>query len=140
MKFDFNDKNEYIRIFKYALVGVANTLIDWIIYFVLAEFFHVDAWIANVVGYSVGTCASFVGNKFFTFKAKNTKTGVEFAKFVAVNIVSLVSSTGIIALLTSVLAVNKYIAKIVSTCVSMAINYMGSRFFVFDKNNGELKK
>lgn len=133
MKFDFKDKTEYIKIFKYAIVGVANTLIDWIVYFVLTEFLSAEPWIAHVIGYTVGTCASFVGNKFFTFKAKNTKTGAEFAKFVVVNMISLAVSTGVIALTTSVLNINKYIAKILSTCFSMSVNYVGSRFFVFDK-------
>lgn len=133
MKFEFKNKMEYIRIIKYAIVGVANTLIDWIVYFVLNEFLLIEPWIANIIGYAVGTCVSFVGNKFFTFKAKNTKTGIEFIKFIVVNVLSLALSTGVIALTTSVLKINKYIAKILSTCVSMSINYVGSRFFVFDK-------
>ncbi len=133
MKFDIKDKNEYIRIIKYAMVGVVNTLIDWGVYFVMTTFLSADPVLANVVGYATGTLASFMGNKFFTFKAKNTKTGVEFLKFIVVNLLSLGASTLALSLLISSLEINKYIAKIISSFVSMAINYIGSRFFVFDK-------
>lgn len=133
MKFDIKDKNEYIRIIKYAMVGVVNTLIDWGVYFVMTTFLSADPVLANVVGYATGTLASFMGNKFFTFKAKNTKTGVEFLKFIVVNLLSLGASTLALSLLISSLEINKYIAKIISSFISMAINYIGSRFFVFDK-------
>lgn len=134
MKFDWKNKNEYIKIFKYAIVGVANTAIDWIVYFVLTKFLSVEPWVANVVGYTVGMISSFAGNKFFTFKSDNTKTGVEIVKFIITNLVSLGVSTGVIALTTSVLTWNKYIAKILSTGASMIVNYIGSRFFVFENN------
>lgn len=132
MKFSLKNKDEYIKIIKYAIVGVANTLMDWVVYFVLTKFIYVEPWIANVVGYVVGMLSSFVGNKFFTFKAKNTKTGIELVKFVIINMISLGVSTGVIALTTSVWSWNKYIAKILSTGTSMTINYIGSRFFVFE--------
>lgn len=132
MKFSLKNKDEYIKIIKYAIVGVANTLIDWAVYFVLTKFICVEPWIANVVGYVAGMASSFVGNKFFTFKAKNTKTGIELVKFVIINMISLGASTGVVALTTSVWTWNKYIAKILSTGISMTINYIGSRFFVFE--------
>lgn len=132
MKFSLKNKDEYIKIIKYAIVGVANTLIDWAVYVVLTKFISIEPWIANVVGYVAGMVSSFVGNKFFTFKTKNTKTGIELVKFVIINMISLGVSTGVVALTTSVWSWNKYIAKILSTGTSMTVNYIGSRFFVFE--------
>ena len=135
MKFNFKDKNEYIKLIKFGLVGAMNTLIDWAVFFVLTQFTAILPWIAHVIGYSCGVVSSFLGNKFFTFKSRGTKTGVELIKFVILNLLSLGVSTLVIIVLGDKLEWNTYIAKIFSTGSAMLINYVGSRFFIFNKNS-----
>lgn len=134
MKFDFKDKNEYIRLIKFAFVGVFNTLVDWAVYFVMVTFLHIPVSISQPVGYSCGIICSYIGNKFFTFKSKTKVNVAESVKFVIVNLLSLAASTAIATFCVQSLSWNEYIAKIPATAVAMCINFIGSRFFVFNKS------
>ncbi len=133
MRFNFKDKNEYIRIIKFGFVGVFNTLIDWAIFFVLTTFLSFSASLSHIISYSCGTVFSYVGNKFFTFKSKSKVTLVETAKFVAVNLISLAVSTAVIFVFADKLGWNELMAKIPATVAAMAVNFLGNRFFVFNK-------
>ncbi|MBP3347833.1 MAG: GtrA family protein [Clostridia bacterium] len=130
-KFNIKDKNEYIKLIKFALVGGMNTLIDWLVYFILTKFVAITPWIASTIAYCCGIASSYFGNKHFTFKAKNKTSVLEVVKFLVVNALSLGASTGVVALCTEVFLWNPYVAKVLSTGISMLINYLGSRFFVF---------
>lgn len=131
MKFNFRDKNEYIRLFKFSCVGVINTLIDWIVFFIMSTLLHIAVQITQPVAYMCGVIVSYLGNKFFTFKSNKKVSVWETTKFLIINILSLGASTLVITLLVNKLGWNEYIAKIPATCAAMIINFVGSRFFVF---------
>ena len=131
MKFDFKDKNEYIRIIKFGLVGIFNTAIDWLVFFILNTLLSAAIQIAQPIAYACGIISSYAGNKFFTFKSKEKVSFAETAKFVFINILSLGISTIIITLLVKNAGWNEYVAKIPATILAMAVNFIGSRFFVF---------
>lgn len=134
MNFNFKDKNEYIRLLKFAFVGIFNTLVDWIVFFIMDTLLHIPTIISQPTAYACGVICSYIGNKFFTFKAKNKVTVAETVKFVVVNLLSLAASTGVLMLLSQSIGWNEYIAKIPATAAAMCINFIGSRFFVFNKS------
>ena len=51
---------------KYILVGLANTLLTFVIIFILMHF-GLSIYISNVLGYIVGIMLSYVLNSIFTF-------------------------------------------------------------------------
>ena len=134
MKFNFKDKNEYIRLIKFAFVGVFNTAVDWFVFFVMNTLIGIPVIVSQPTAYACGVVCSYVGNKFFTFKSKSKVTVAETVKFVIVNLISLGISTLVITLLVKNAGWNEYIAKIPSTAAAMLVNFVGSRFFVFDKS------
>lgn len=137
MSFDFKDKNEYIRILKFGLVGIMNTLVDWVIFFILHTLLGVNELISQPIAYACGIISSFIGNKFFTFKAKNKTTLSETVRFLIVSLIALAVSEGVIWLLSAKLGWNEgiyvYVAKLFATGASLVVNFIGNRFFVFNK-------
>lgn len=121
MKFNFKDKNEYIRIIKFGFVGIFNTAIDWLVFFILNTLITVTIEIAQPIAYACGVISSYVGNKFFTFKSKEKYLFAETTKFVFINLLSLGVSTLIITLLVKKAGWNEYIAKIPATIFAMAL-------------------
>lgn len=126
-------KLEYIRAVKFLLVGVANTAVDWIVFAIMADVFHVAAAPSQAVSYFVGAVNSFLCNKYFTFRARNKITFLECAQFLIVTAIAIGISTGVVYLLDNQLGWNKYIAKGIATIVSFAVNFVGNRFVVFRK-------
>ena len=60
-------KTFLIQASKYALVGLGNTLLTFVVYFLLTEIFALSPGLANPIGYAVGLVNSFVWNRRWTF-------------------------------------------------------------------------
>ena len=123
--------NEGVNKFvKFGLVGVLNTLINWII-FALLNFIGVYYIVANVIAYVIATANSYIWNSnwVFTYNWKNIKETT--AKFVILNLIGLGLNTGILYLLVDMVGFNKLIALVITTGIVMIINYIVNKLWVF---------
>lgn len=123
---------------KFAVVGVANTALDFALFLLLFNM-GVNKIGANYVSTSVAFIFSFFVNKSFTFKNKGGNVKKQFAIFIAVTIVALwVIQPLIIWGITAVIGTNNLtliFAKLVATVASLVWNYVMYSRFVF-KNKG----
>ena len=119
----------------FCLVGGINTLVDMgifsLIYYVVLSGNPDLFYIPFAIGYLCGVVCSFVLNKVFTFRDEGS-TKTQWAPFLAVNLISLGAGQGGMALLGMV-GINGILAKIITVPVTLAINYIGSKLFVFKK-------
>ena len=91
--------NEGVNKFvKFGLVGVLNTLINWII-FALLNFIGVYYIVANVIAYVIATANSYIWNSKWVFKYNGKNKKETTAKFVILNLIGLGLNTGILYLL-----------------------------------------
>lgn len=61
---------QFAQISRFGLVGVLNTIVDFVIYNLLIQFFIVPVVIASVISGTIAMINSFVFNQRFTFRAK----------------------------------------------------------------------
>lgn len=75
---------------RFSLVGVANTLIDFLIFTLFNGFIGLNYIASQILGYSFGVANSFVLNKKWTFSKSNSnkKTRNELFQFIIVNLFS----------------------------------------------------
>lgn len=127
------DIQRYKSLLRYVVVGVINTGVDFLTFSLLQGFFGVHFAISQVAGYSAGILNSFLMNKFWTFENKqvNKKTSAQAVKFVIVNLVTLGISIYGIKFLSEGAGLNIYIAKGLITFLTLAINYIGYKLWVF---------
>jgi putative flippase GtrA len=57
---------------RYAIVGVTNTAITFVIYYILTEFLSISKNPANFTGYAAGLVNGFIWNKQWTFRKKGS--------------------------------------------------------------------
>ncbi len=119
----------------FCLVGGINTMVDMgifsLIYYVVLSGNPDLFYIPFAIGYLCGVVCSFILNKIFTFRDEgNTKT--QWAPFLIVNLISLGAGQGGMALL-GLVGITGILAKIITVPVTLAINYVGSKLFVFKK-------
>ena len=116
---------------RFAIVGVANTLLDFGVLFTLTSL-GVNKLVANVISTTIAFIFSFFANKKFTFKSTSKSLVREMILFVIVTLFGLWGlQTGVIwattPLLTSVTgseSLGLLGAKLVATAVSMVWNYL----------------
>ena len=69
------DKGEFrktaVQLLKYGVIGVMNTVITLVTFYVLNTKAEVSYGISNVVGYILGVINSFIWNRKWVFKTHN---------------------------------------------------------------------
>ena len=121
-----------IQFVKFNFVGIVNTLLDYGIMALMHSVFNVHEFIAKPISYTCGIVNSFIMNKLWTFKKKQQSfKGLELAKFIFVNLVSLGAAMLVIELLKRYLNINPSIGNIMVTPVTYVINFFLYKFWVF---------
>ena len=111
----------------YFLFGIICASLDLIIFNNLIRF--LSPIIANPIGYAFGSFSSFLLNKNFTFKSKNTKLSSK--RYFFILFIGLTSSQAAIFLGINLLKFYDYIilVKFISMVISAIIQYLGNTFF-----------
>lgn len=127
--------------FRFAIVGAANTIIDFVILFLLT-LLGLNVVFSNIISTSIALIFSFFANKKFTFKNDNAKTKLQFVYFLIITLFGLWGIQPIIIELTRTIlelfiSSNSYllvlfIGKTIATCVTLVWNYLLYRKFVFN--------
>lgn len=126
-------------LWRFLLVGFLNTGVDFLIFLFFMRVIGVNYLVAQTISYSFGVVNSFIMNKTWTFDKgdRGMNTPVQFAQFVALNILSLSVSLIGLRSLNAFLGVNIYLAKILITGVTWSIRYVGYKHWVFsDRREG----
>lgn len=129
-------RNEgFIQFLKFNAVGLLNTLIDFAVFTLLHSLGMVNTP-AQIISYSAGTANSFFWNKKVTFRdkdggSKDSFDRMQLVRFIILNLVVLGISVLLMHLLTDQLGIQVLISKVLVTFVTVIINFIGSRKWVF---------
>jgi putative flippase GtrA len=119
---------------KFAIVGVANTLVDFGVYLLLTRGTSVLAdhiYIANTLAFCSAATFSFFVNKRWTFGRKDAVTVHEAAKFYIAVTGGFALGMTTFYLLVSHAGFDDRIAKLGATVVTVLWNFVLNKFWVF---------
>jgi putative flippase GtrA len=123
-------KLNFIQFMKFNIVGVLNTAIDFCV-FTLLTFLLVNSLLAQAISYGCGMVNSYFLNRNWTFAKRNEADMWQAARFVTVNLTALGISMAVLYLMNTVLLVNVFASKLAATVFSIAVNFLGNKFWVF---------
>ncbi len=118
---------------KFSLVGILNTLIDFLIYFALTRvfpWFLENYLLANAIAFIVAATNSFYLNKRWTFNNK-AKATFQYIKFLAVSVFTLALVEISLYFLVTQLGIFDIYAKIIVLILSVISNFFLNKFLVF---------
>ncbi|MCI8649991.1 MAG: GtrA family protein [Anaerotruncus sp.] len=124
------DREELKRILKFGLTGVANTLVDVGVCWILNQLLGMNIYLANVIGYGAGMLNSYLVNRSWTFASRDRLLSMQLVRFLLVNLSALALSTLLIRLLTG-FGLGDMWAKLGATGITLVVNFLASRFWVF---------
>ncbi len=124
----------------YVIVGVLTTAVDWVTYTVLRHM-EVDYRVATALGWAAAVLFAFVANKLLVFRSFGMSPGrlwKEFSGFVTARV-----ATGLFTMVAMVVMVdglhwNEYFGKVMVSVISLVLNYIFSKWFIFKKTDGKL--
>lgn len=115
------------RPLKFALVGAANSAIDFCVFYTGHEIFGLSILLANLVAFLVAVTFSYVLNSLFTFSQGHRDLLDVRRSFLFVLGTTFGFIVATAALLFLATYMNLYVAKILAMVVSFCVNYNLSR-------------
>lgn len=122
------------RMFRFCCVGALNTGIAFVLYLIFSGFLSI--YQANALSWGGGCIFSYVMNRVWTFRALDTGFAPLF-RFVVVNLCSL--GLGLMAMyILASFGGGRIWSYIFSLPVTMAVSYLGYRYWSFKKVDGRV--
>lgn len=131
-----------MEVIHFGMVGVMNTLLGYVIIWVLYNLVHLDYWVSSGISYFIGSVFSYHANGKLTFKVKNKDKWLPW-RFAANIIVCYGVSFGIARPLVSYLLSSQpavivdNVAMILGMCIFIFMNFFGQKLFVFRKKRNK---
>lgn len=126
----------FLQFLKFSFVGIINTIIDFVVYFLLTRGFAFWAehylW-AQAVSFALAVTNSFIWNSRWTFNVGKELKFQMYWRFFATNIFTFILIEITLGYMVEYLGVFDLFAKIMAIIVSVIMNFFASRYFVFKK-------
>ena len=128
------DKEKIKHYVSYLIVGVLTTVVSWGSFWLLRRFVPtLNENIANIISIILAIIFAYFTNRIYVFKSTEINMIKEFSKFVLSRLSSMVFETGVFWLINEFTHIDEMINKIICSFFVIIINYVVSRFFVFNK-------
>jgi len=127
---------KYRELILYVFFGGLTTVVNFIVYTaIFCLGFHYLA--AQVIAWAAAVAFAFVVNKLFVFGDHDKSArGLlrQIGQFVGVRIASGVLETALLWLMVDVIRMGEIVAKIPVAVLTIVINYVASKLFIFRKS------
>lgn len=132
--------NKYKEIIMYIIVGGLTTIVSLASYYLLTFTIldvnnPIQLQIANIISWILCVSFAFIANRKYVFKSKNKNRIKECFNFFLARLSTLVIDMVSMGLLVTCLKMNDSIAKIIVQFIILILNYILSKFFVFNNKN-----
>ena len=149
-----------IQMIRFGLVGVCNTAVDYGVFYILISFAHLHKGFAQMIATAIAMCGSFLINRYWTFRKTGRGTAGEVVRFILTNAASMLTTIAFTYLFYDILhaerAANSMLSlmgtsyvlegnmavmfcKLLSTVFSLAVNFIGNKFWVFGSREEQSK-
>jgi len=124
---------------KFCIVGTVSSIINIATYMFLTRFLGVYYIAADVLAYLISLINSYYLNRNFTFRSNHQKIGVQFAKYIIVYTVGMISSAGLLYVFVNEFGIYDLFAKFLVIGVVMIWNFVASKILIFDRDEKHFK-
>ncbi|MCO7174549.1 GtrA family protein [Sporolactobacillus kofuensis] len=111
----------------FGFVGVSNTAVDFVVFFLLTHYMFVFYAVAQVISYGAGMLNSYLWNSKVTF-SNSEHSSSRVVRFILLNVAVL--GVTLIAM-HNMLFLPLYLDKLLSTAIGLILNFILSKLWVF---------
>lgn len=123
---------KYLDFIKFCIVGLSNTLISLIIYYVLLKL-HINYLISSGIAYFCGIFNGYFWSSRFVFvKKKNMNSAI---KFFVVYMSSLVINLVLMYIFVDIFKINKILSQVITIGFNVLYNFILNKVWTFKYDN-----
>lgn len=119
------------KLLKFCIVGTSGVILDFGVTYICKEWFRVNKYLSNSIGFVLSTTSNYIFNRNWTFHSSNPDVTMQYVKFMCIAAVGLLLSNTIIYLLNDRMKLNFYISKVISLIAIMSWNFLMNYLFTF---------
>ena len=131
---------KYHELISYVFFGVLTTIVSFGSYFILNDLVHANYLIAQIISWILAVAFAFVTNKKYVFaniESEKRTIIVQIIQFYGSRLFSFGVETLLLFLMVSTLDQNENLSKIIVSVVTVVLNYVTSKLFVFRKKSAD---
>lgn len=122
-----------LQLFKYFFVGGLAFIVDFVLFFILTEYFNVYYLLSAAIGFFLGLIMNYVLSTKWVFKDRAFENkSMEFLLFTLIGLIGLGINECLIWLLTDVFLFYFVISKIVTAFIVYFWNFFARKFLLFN--------
>jgi putative flippase GtrA len=120
---------KYGQFLKFCIVGVTNTTISLVVYYLLLKF-GVQYLLASTISYCAGLLNGYILSSAFVFKQKKSLN--QALKFIGVYLSALLINLLLLYCLVDIFGVSEFFAQVVVTVFNVFYNYFLNKIWTFN--------
>lgn len=122
------------QIMKFVLVGGLSFVFDFVIYYILTNFFSIYYLVAGFFSFSLSVIFNYLMSMKYVFKSKDDlKKSHEFVIFVTLSVLGLGLNLLSLYILVDLFKMNDLIAKVFVAGIVMIFNFVTRKIFLEQK-------
>jgi putative flippase GtrA len=123
---------KYRQFLLYCIVGASNTLITWVVSYILTSgLVGWSATAASIPAYALGIINGYIWSTRTVFKAKGTVSNL--TKFVLVNVLMIGLNFLLVWLFENQFGIKGFVSQVLATPFTFIGNYVLNKFWTFAK-------
>lgn len=131
LKFKPKTRKLLIQIFKFGIVGVVATIIDWFVFYLANDIFKIHYAISAILSFTVSVIYNYTASVKWVFDVNKEKDPKKnFILFIVLSIVGLILTLIIMSIGVDILKINAMLMKIISTAIVMVFNFITRKMFL----------
>lgn len=127
---------KYKELVRYGVCGIITTATNVIAFHVCYEICGIQLLVSNTIAWILAFLFAFISNKLWVFESKEwtgKKAIAEMLGFLFARLATLVLDTFLMWFMVDILALDGTLSKVISNVITIAINYIASKFIIFKK-------
>ena len=128
-----------LELIRYLFVGVGSNVINFVVYLIFCTI-GVSLFMSSLTGYAVGLFVSYHFGRIWVFGKKFDISKQNLIRFAAVYAIGGLGMSALIELLDKTAGLDYRISWIFGACFAVVNNFVGLKYFVFNKgesSNGD---
>lgn len=121
----------------YMFFGLGTSVVDYIVFSTFTAM-GINSLISNIISTICAIIFAYITNRLWVFRSKTTGFVAimqEFIKFAYARTATLIM-TEVILLISEMIDGNAYIAKLIAMLLTIVLNYIFSKLFIFNDRKG----
>jgi putative flippase GtrA len=120
-----------VKFIKFGIVGFSGVFIDFGATYVCKEWFKIQKYVANSIGFTLAASSNYFLNRVWTFKSQDPDVAGQYTEFLVISLVGLGFANLIVYLVHSKAKQNFYLSKLFAIGVVTIWNFFANYYITF---------